>query len=63
MHKAKAHLKRAREIADSTDVTEREKLYVDAFNSWMGGDLHRAYNDFKKAPLPATNKYINIINR
>jgi hypothetical protein len=51
MDKAKEHLKRAREVADASEVTEREKLYVDAFNSWMAGDLQRAYGDFKHVRL------------
>lgn len=51
MEKAKEHLKRAREVADKSDVTEREKLYIDAFNSWMSGDLHRAYGNFKKVHM------------
>jgi tetratricopeptide (TPR) repeat protein len=48
MDKARAHLERARKVADASEVTEREKLYVDAFYSWMAGDLPRAYADFKR---------------
>jgi hypothetical protein len=52
MDKARAHLERARKVADASEVTEREKLYVDAFYSWMAGDLPRAYADFKRVPPP-----------
>jgi hypothetical protein len=55
MDKARAHLERARKVADASEVTEREKLYVDAFNSWMAGDLPRAYADFKRVLYPCVS--------
>jgi len=50
VERAKEHLKRARHIVESQHnaVGEREKLYVEAFCSWMNGDLQQAFDVFKK---------------